>query len=275
MRLGIIGKGFGLYGYLPAVIDKYEVVLPLESREIMLQRHDIRAFISKVEFSANILENIDSIIIATTPLKQERLILEALKLDNITNLFLEKPLARSAYIARELLGRLESSHKAFKIGYILFYTPWFKLLKSYIKNAKDIKIKWRFRAYHIRHNISTWKSDSSLGGGVLSFYAIHFLALLAYLKINKIDSIISSDTYLFLEMSGISLEISCDSDIEEFSISIDNNVIYKDRNIFSQNDMQDSRIGLIREYINDTINYYECYKGSIALWEAVESKIRL
>ena len=51
MKTAILGGGFGLYGYLPALIEcGADVVLPLRHKERVLERPELAPLASKVEW---------------------------------------------------------------------------------------------------------------------------------------------------------------------------------------------------------------------------------
>ena len=64
----IIGKGFGLYGYLPAVIqNKSRLILPIEYKSTIENRDDIRKYLNYLIWADNISDAIfkaDNIILA-------------------------------------------------------------------------------------------------------------------------------------------------------------------------------------------------------------------
>lgn len=284
---GILGSGFGLYGYLPSVINDYKVILPLKAKEIIESRSDIKQYLEKIEFLDNldsIFNNIDSIIIAKNPIIQESLIPIILKHKNIKNIFLEKPLASMPKIAKNLQKILFKSNANIRIAYIFIYCKWFKILQNLLdsKATKEIKLTWTFKAHHFSHNINSWKKDSKQGGGVLNFYAIHIIALSALfdLKLDKVFFINNECIESSFKKDNILLKIHIDSNsnINIFSIFTDNILLYVAKSPFESSfDNTDSRILLLKKHIdsikNPNENYYKWYEKVLNLWSEIQKQI--
>jgi len=184
-RPGILGSGFGLYGYLPALIKSgsKKIYLPSRYKDKLSERQELKHFDSSIEWVKDDLEVLDkssSLIMALNPEMQEFWALIALSKKNINTLILEKPLAVCPKKSFDLLLLLIKSGKNFRINYIFRYLAWASKLNSLTKipNFK-LEIKWQFTAHHFATSKSTWKSNHHLGGGILRFYGIHFMALVA------------------------------------------------------------------------------------------------
>lgn len=192
MKVAVIGGGFGLYGYLPALIDgcNCSVILPIRYKERILARDDVRRFADIIEWAADdeaLLQDCKAVIIAVPPALQSSWVDKCLTRENITHLLLEKPVAATPELATELLNRLTASPKKFRIGYNFRQTDWGKDL---LANSTGVQsINWTFRANHYAKDIPTWKRVHAEGGGALRFYGIHLIALLAEMGY---DDVISS-----------------------------------------------------------------------------------
>ena len=70
----IVGKGFGLYGYLPAVLlNNSKLILTKDYKSYVEQRSDVDIFLNQIDWSKNILEAVqqsNNIILAIPPLEQ-------------------------------------------------------------------------------------------------------------------------------------------------------------------------------------------------------------
>ena len=79
----IIGKGFGLYGYLPAVIqNKSRLILPIEYKSTIENRDDIRKYLNYLIWADDISDAIfkaDNIILAIPPMEQFNFIFKNVK----------------------------------------------------------------------------------------------------------------------------------------------------------------------------------------------------
>ncbi len=286
MRIAILGSGFGLYGYLPALLQltNSKIILPARYQERLRSRADIRHFYDNVEWIENeekILKNCEMVVIARTPREQYRLIKKCLKQKMITHLFLEKPLSFSPESANELLEELKSSGKKFYICYNFCFADW-------AKNYDIKKIEWNFRAHHFTNNIQTWKREHTEGGGALRFYGIHLIALLA--KIGYTNTSFSKITLeadrweaqlIGKNLRPCNIKIASNSDEANFVISRNNGeVIFLlqpfQATIPDQNLNFDQRVFVLKEslsdFLSDKKNYYDWYKSTNLLWNNIEKR---
>lgn len=187
MKFAILGSGFGLYGYLPALIsgcDK-QVYLPERYRAKLRERTDVRHFEDIVRWRSDdeaILEEVDAVVISRRPRDQEQLIRRCVQIPHIQALIIEKPLGMTPGSALAVLDALEASRKSYRIAYIFRYMPWTAQLRQALQShdASDpIRIVWRFRAHHYAHRLRNWKRQVSEGGGALRFFGIQLIGLLA------------------------------------------------------------------------------------------------
>jgi predicted dehydrogenase len=187
---GILGSGFGLYGYLPAVAKRTGgKIHTLERyRETIRKRKDIKDYENRIMFEKDanaIFARCNAVIVALRPADQELLLAEILNLKWRGRLVLEKPLARTPELALALLERLAGSGIVYRIGFTLGTTAWFAQLTEYLAAHKretiSLDFQWRFLAHHYRCDVDTWKRYGAQGGGATRFYAIHLMALFAKL----------------------------------------------------------------------------------------------
>lgn len=183
MLFGIQGSGFGLYGYLPALLaDGHDVVLPQRYRRIMEGRADLVHQISRARFvsdEAEVLSMVDALVFAVRPEDQASKLPATLASPRLRYLMLEKPLAPNPIQSGDLLALLDVSQIRYRIGYTLLSTRWAKELVRRGRPRSRWRITWRFNAHHYVHDINTWKRWHNEGGGAIRFYGIHLLALLA------------------------------------------------------------------------------------------------
>ena len=185
----VLGSGFGLYGYLPALVDgcAQTVVLPERYRTSFEQRRELSRFSKSVRWEESeqaALERAHGIVIAKRPSDQSEWIPRCLARPNLERLVLEKPLASSPEAAAATLALLIRSRRMFRIAYTFRYTWWGQRLLHAFSPAPtsgSLFIRWDFLSHHSRHGLNTWKRFVSMGGGVIRFYGIHIIALLAEL----------------------------------------------------------------------------------------------
>lgn len=194
----IIGSGFGLYGHLPAMVksDSDLICIPKRYKNKFQSRKELIQFEKNIYWSEDDsdINKIEKIVIAIWPLGQEKWIDKCLQYQNITSFVLEKPLGISPENSRLLLSKLIRSKKAFRINYSFLYTKWFEDLSRLLtkKNIESIEIQWNFFAHHFANNLNNWKRYKTEGGGIIRFYGIHLIAILAKLNFSKV---INSKTF--------------------------------------------------------------------------------
>ena len=183
----ILGSGFGLYGYLPALVGGCEqnVVLPERYRTRFGERSELAHFAINVQWEEDEFATLlcaDGVVLALRPIDQRVWISRCLVHSNINYLILEKPLANSPEVAAEVLNDLVRSCRVFRIGYTFRYTAWGNKLLSTLSLSRGsdlVSINWSFLAHHYRNDLRNWKRFHSTGGGAIRFYGIHVIALLA------------------------------------------------------------------------------------------------
>lgn len=182
----ILGSGFGLYGYLPALAScGQRVVMSKRHYARFCARTELATFAKSVEWEADesaMLNRATGVVLALKPKLQCYWLTECLKYSRVNRLILEKPLADSPKAAIAIYDNLISSGKIFRIGYIFRYTNWGSQLLAALKAPNDISslsIRWRFMANHFSQDLQVWKRYHEEGGGVIRFYGIQIIALLA------------------------------------------------------------------------------------------------
>jgi predicted dehydrogenase len=309
-KFGILGSGFGLYGYLPALIDgcSHYVVLPERYRKSFIERPELAQYSSSIDWKTDeeaVLDCVDGIVLALSPVIQREILHKCLTRSSIRSLFLEKPLAHTPDVATEIYNELIRSRKVFRLGYTFRYTPWGKeLLNTFItakKASGSFFIHWSFYAHHYRYEMYKWKRFHNQGGGAIRFYGIQIIALLA--EIGYLDVKISRSFGVNLNesekwvavVSGLGLPdckivVDTKSSVNKFQIGLN---IYSSKELpmkYSVNlsdpfelenrtyqlDRTDRRVLILSQLCNslceDNTSIYEFYKATIKLWRIIEEK---
>ena len=237
-RFAILGSGFGLYGYMPALIAVGRgPVFTLERyRNVVRSRTELRKYEQRLVFvnqRDDLIAHCNRMVIALRPADQAGLLDELLVREWQGALFLEKPVAPTPAQSITLLQRLKAAHLPFRIGFTFLYTSWFAELAKVIRHLDatpfNLTFNWNFCAHHYRTGKETWKRYVAEGGGCLRFYGIHIVALLAALRDWSVVSCIrhvtpSGDEPRFrftLRSGAATAEVNCDScraDATEFSM---------------------------------------------------------
>ena len=195
MNVGILGSGFGLYGYLPSLlaVEGVSVLLPARYAARVAQRADIGPLAPRIDWvdtDTALLDRSDALVIAQRPQDQVAILPEILSRPHISGLLLEKPLAPTPAMAMSVLDQVEAAELRLRIGFSFRYTRWGRNLLACLESS-PIDIVWQFRAHHYATGADNWKRQVSSGGGALRFYGTHLIALLAECGY---DSVIASET---------------------------------------------------------------------------------
>jgi hypothetical protein len=180
----IFGSGFGLYGYLPALVEHLgvEVVLPQPYKTKVRSRPELGGTLSKIRWVKDHDEALtlaDGVVIATPPQFQGEIVERCISRPNIKHLALEKPLAVTPGLAASLLARLDASGVQYVIAYTLLHLNWYNDLSWPSDPDAEMEVNWSFQAHHFSHDLHNWKRVHAQGGGPLRFFGVHILAMLA------------------------------------------------------------------------------------------------
>jgi hypothetical protein len=304
MKYLIFGSGFGLYGYLPAVYKKFKskVYLPIKYQKFLNSRKDIRGFYNKIFWYkkiSNIINKINNIIIAARPSDQYKICqISFLKKKTF---FLEKPLANNPENSLKLLNYLVKNNINFNIAYLFNYTNWsfrFKrkikdsIFRSNNKSFKEFSITWRFKS-EIFNN--SWKLNSKKGGGIINFYGIHLISLLADLNYSLLRSMVFKNntdklwlaTFSRPAYPKINILLDTSSNQEEFSIEeisqykkrnivfIKNPLCEKKKFVFKKKEHIDYRANILTKYLYSKRKKLLFHKNVIFLWKDIMKNTRI
>jgi len=171
---GIIGGGFGLYGYLPAACRaNFTNVITLEKyNSTILERRELKSLVSQILYVEDIetlLDRCDVIVAARRPEDNLKFLQ---KIEN-KKVIVEKPISVSPTAAIELIHGLSVRGNQVYSGFIFQYLDWWVTTskKNTVKN-----VTWGIEK---KNSNSSWKYNDTHGGGLLSFYCIHLLYLAA------------------------------------------------------------------------------------------------
>lgn len=193
---GILGSGFGIYGYLPAMLRQWSgpVTLTSSSRVRLLERPELNWTLPRVKWvddRHDLINQTRLVAIALPPAVQEEVVAELLTSKKTEAVVLEKPIARRPGDARDMLIALREKGIRVRVGYTFCYTHWFGRLTSCpdIYCSDLLEIEWFFMAHHFTRSLKNWKTDHDLGGGVLRFYTIQMIALIERLGFRNMENI--------------------------------------------------------------------------------------
>ena len=264
MHVGILGSGFGLYGYLPALCGVNLTPILLEkTKEIFAIKVELQPFLHKILFlesEKELVAHSRRLIIARKPEQQADLLLHNNGFAGIEHLYLEKPLTPSL-ITRSTIIRI-LGNRSYSIAYLFFYTNWFFQIQEMLESHSNLKINIEWK---IPTQDSTWKTNPLEGGGLLLNYGIHFLAMFWKLGIKPSNIVLLSSTgIIFLAKDENNNEIEIKAGYfkkQLFSVGITNaNIkqsIFCSDTPFGKRHMSgrpDARIDLIVKYLQNPID---------------------
>jgi predicted dehydrogenase len=299
----ILGSGFGLYGYLPALASSGEgIVLPERYRSRFQLRRELAQFASAVQWAKDEMEALDcadGAVLALRPEDQVECIQHCLARGHLTRLLLEKPLAPAPDAAARTLEDLKRVCKTFRIGYTFPYTSWGGQLRRILSQSKGdcLSSQWTFLAYHFRHRLRSWKQYRSQGGGVIRFYGIQLIAMLVEWNYQNVTfsqtAGMSSDederwsaTFTGPDVPPCNVSIDARFPTDQFRLVIErtgkfDQVLADGADPFGEAageaiDGLDRRVPILaqiyRSLSDDHFDWYEHYARVNELWQKVETK---
>ncbi len=220
MKIGILGSGYGLYGYAVAAHQNgMEIVVKEEYREKISSRLDLNGMIDEITFVENdsqVIEFSESLVMALPPKSQ----FDYLANSNLRGkrIFLEKPLAPTLSERALILERLMAQKIHFSIGYLFMLTEWGKQLSldNSTGEVRELRIEW-----DIPKPKSSWKMSLESGGGIINYYVIHFLKLIVDLNYDALEmKCILEENYCRLFSDNYDLKVTLTEDsIQNFDVS--------------------------------------------------------
>jgi hypothetical protein len=191
VKIGIIGSGFGVYGYLPAAASiGWDVITLKRYKDTILARTELSNYWNKISFmdsEKDLIEHSSRIVVAQTPEMQFNFIRNfSQDLKRVSHLYLEKPLTNNLNNSKSVLNFLRSNELSFSLGYIFLHTEWFQTLSKLLETSGNVvRFKWSIPSPN-----SNWKSRKNLGGGINHFFLIHLIPVLSNLgfPISKLET---------------------------------------------------------------------------------------
>ena len=280
-NFGILGSGFGMYGYAPAVRQiGYPVLTLARYKDTLFARPELKRNLNDFIFFENeqdLIEQSDCLVIARQPSNQFRLVMDYIDiLATKKHLFLEKPLSNSLVNSSIMLNLIDQEEIPFTVAYLFKYSAWFRLIHSaMLETNHDISIEWE-----IPRTSSDWKNSAPDGGGPLNFYGVHFLWMLVHFGVNpqfiKIKSgldafHISSNTSIKLSIFGRLVEGRGAFVIKDLSSE---RLIFEDETplgIRPSPGRADPRLDIIAQYLEEQIKSPPPKKQSLTTERAIMS----
>ena len=295
----IIGSGFGIYGYLPAILQELgdKVILPEEYLPKVRNRQELKELEKDIFWVKNkelAIKKATKVIFTVPPNYQYKAVKNLFNdngRNNVQTIFLEKPVATSPIKSIELLELLESKEVDYVIGYSFLYLDLDSNFNTLVNSSAQISWQWSFMAHHFSMDLKNWKRYHSSGGGVLRFYGIHIIAFLSKFGYDNVkestltcqhsdEPFIWSAKFLGGNLPPCNVTVNCKSKKDVFNIiseNIDNSILLNDpfSLLVDRFDGLDKRVpmlaSLLKDEMPDKKNGNQIYKNINSLWEIVEN----
>jgi predicted dehydrogenase len=253
MKVGILGSGFGLYGYLPALSNLgLEVWVPTRYAEKISQRKELEKNLKNIFLRSEelILSDCEILVIAKRPEDQFALLN---KLSNSKHkFFLEKPLARNLTEQTQLINLLRDTSRKFSIAYLFEFLAWYEAIrrKSALGEKLEIEISWNVGS--IKNN---WKYKDENGGGLLKYYGCHILHFFQNFNISSPHISFNGKRLRIYGNNNLNIKIVTDiftGSNTEFRVYVNKEIIFSAQTPFGQAGkigFPDERIKYLMEYI--------------------------
>lgn len=179
--VGILGSGFGLYGYLPAIcqVSNEKVYLLNKAKEILLGRSELTKYFDRItwiESSSEIISTCETLIIAYPPQYVYPLIELIETSSTLKKIIVEKPICQNSTTSLQFISRVKNKEIKIISGFLFIYAEWYQNLVNC--NNGDININWNFLKKSSLISDLSWKYSSNQGGGALNMYGLHLLSIL-------------------------------------------------------------------------------------------------
>lgn len=191
--IGILGSGFGLYGYLPALCLYYpyeKILLSSRAKYNFESRLELKLYLSQIiwiDDIVDIINNSELLIISYPPFEVEKLTDYLINAKVLKKIIIEKPVCENPEKSQKLIDKIELSGKKIVSSFIFIYTDWFQK----ISENQSIKHQIHWELTNINPT-NSWKWNPELGGGLLRFYGIHLIAVCAIFDLEIINIINNS-----------------------------------------------------------------------------------
>jgi len=199
LKVGIVGLGFGATVHLPVFksIKGVKVIAIADKNLSQAEKIAKKEKIGKIfkDFRELLREDLDVVSFALPPKENEVACQVAIK--KKIAIFSEKQIATSSIVAAELAEK--AKNLTCGLDFEFQELKVFKKLKEIIvKEAlgkvRYVQIAWLLESFYQKEKIWSWKTDFSLGGGVVPLFGSHILYLIEWLfgKIERIFAMRSS-----------------------------------------------------------------------------------
>ena len=275
--IGILGSGFGLYGYLPAICQHYpnsKVLLKKSAKNKAYLRPELKKYLNRItwiEDTKEIIQKVELLVVSYPPFEVKKLSKLIVDSKTIKRVIIEKPVCESPEKSIQFINQIENSGKKIISSFLFVYTDWINLMKSGENNKS---IDWEIVNINSK---DSWKWNYKLGGGVLRFYGIHIIAVCALFNCkiqelssnnsNNFQAVFANNNFIF------NTHISYTENKPSFTLN-DNFKYLSPFGTPSENILEDYRVPYLVKLLEDLDGNYiflnKLLKDTISLWREIE-----
>ena len=223
-NIGVIGSGFGLYGYAVALNSLGFSIYTLQKYSNFInERNDLVNIPFKyVKNESELVDYCSDVVIARTPELQKNF-LEKYH-DKFDNFFLEKPLGSNRAQHIQIIEFLGEKKVSFKLGYLFKYTDWYREVGCIFSKYDNLEIRI---SWNLKRDLVGWKKYINSESALFNNYAIQFFEMFYNLKLLQFNHF--STTPNSILVTGVSplnaerkciLEINKDSGVDSFVLEV-------------------------------------------------------
>ena len=181
LRIGVVGTGFGQQVHIPAFRTDSRCTVTAVCNSTPERAQKIASILNIEKYFGGWTqlvddEEIDAISIAVPPYLQEEIALAAIQAGK--HIFCEKPLSTSVKTAQLIVENALKANVANLIDFEFPEIPQWQMAKKYLDTDQlgslhYVYITWHVETYANRKKLSSWKTNSQQGGGVLNSFVSH------------------------------------------------------------------------------------------------------
>ena len=269
-KIGILGGGFGLYGYLPAFANlDFNIFTLSKYQKFIESREDLKKYYENINFLTSedeIFNEVNLLCFVRNPESQYNFI-QSKEFNKFEHLYLEKPLSHKLNEFENCINKLKENNQSISVFYSLSYLSWYNKIIEKILSGSNKKIEIFWKINENTNEKSSWKIDKNKGGGFLNYYAIHFIKMF-YKSDLKVEHVQSKEHSFSISLANenlntLKVEISF-SEESSFQIYEESKLKIESENPFLKKILPgkpDPRIGILEKYIDsnkeDKINTEE------------------
>ena len=217
MKIGIIGGGFGVDGYLSAIsgMEEFEIkgVSDSGSGNILKKLSDSTLYCPSWK---DLLDpSVEAVCVVTPPAVQKEIVGEFLL--NKKHVLCEKPFGTSL---KDAIGMYKKSGAAGTVNAVAFqyrFEPGFQLIKRLLDNGnigtlEHMECHWLTSTRRSQEIGWTWKNSISMGGGVINLFMTHVIDLFHWLGGGLVNCVQANSKILVTHRNSINGLLEVDAE---------------------------------------------------------------